>query len=78
MCVLLRKIICTFLSLIEMKERDTSGFNDRFGLFNGKELVFSESTWGGIATALKMFYRYGFDIFRLQRQTSDMINSFSK
>ncbi|KAG1700041.1 Prenylcysteine oxidase [Nymphon striatum] len=49
----------------------------KFGIYNGKKYVFKSSGWEWV-TLLKMFWRYGLDIYRLKSLVTDMINKLSR
>lgn len=38
----------------------------KYGIWNGDEFVYKESSWY-IASMAKLFYRYGFQLYRLKR-----------
>ncbi|KAF0294466.1 Prenylcysteine oxidase [Amphibalanus amphitrite] len=46
-----------------------------FGLWNGRELVFTSSAWSAITSA-KLLWRYGSDVFRLRRLLSATLAKF--
>lgn len=40
--------------------------DDLFGIWNGNEFVFIQSSWSSV-TLLKLWYRYGFQVYKLDR-----------
>lgn len=39
---------------------------EKMGIWNGDEFVFKDSGWA-IVSFIKLFYRYGFQVFKLNR-----------
>ncbi|XP_011643210.1 prenylcysteine oxidase 1-like [Pogonomyrmex barbatus] len=51
--------------------------DQKYGIWNGDEFVFTESNWS-IISLLKLFYRYGFQPYKLKRHVENMIEDFVK
>ncbi|CAL1682199.1 unnamed protein product [Lasius platythorax] len=49
----------------------------KYGIWNGDEFVFEESTWYIVSMA-KLFYRYGFQLYRLKSYVDDIVKDFGK
>ncbi|KAL6257655.1 hypothetical protein P5V15_011233 [Pogonomyrmex californicus] len=53
-------------------------FDDqKYGIWNGDEFVFTESNWS-VISLLKLFYRYGFQPYKLNRYVENMMEDFLK
>lgn len=53
------------------------GCAGNLGLFNGEEYVFKDSSWS-IVTLARLFWRYGYDIYRLNELTESMLGKFAR
>nr|XP_045595550.1 prenylcysteine oxidase 1-like [Procambarus clarkii]XP_045595551.1 prenylcysteine oxidase 1-like [Procambarus clarkii]XP_045595552.1 prenylcysteine oxidase 1-like [Procambarus clarkii]XP_045595553.1 prenylcysteine oxidase 1-like [Procambarus clarkii] len=49
----------------------------KLGIFNGETYVFRDSAWDIISLG-KLFWRYGWDMYRLNRLTAEMLGDFTK
>ena len=58
-----------------LRRRVSSG--DTFGLWDGRRLVFASSAWSAV-TAVKLFWRYGYDVIRLQRLLAATLAKFDR
>lgn len=47
------------------------------GLWDGSKFLFEESTWHPM-TVLKMLWRYGYGIFKLNSYIDDMLTKFER
>ena len=50
---------------------------DTFGLWDGRQLLFASSAWSAVTT-VKLFWRYGYDVIRLQRLLAATLAKFDK
>ena len=50
--------------------------DDRLGLYDGRKFVFEESNWSIVST-IRMLYRYGWDLVRLERYIQAMLKEFA-
>ncbi|KAK7068469.1 Prenylcysteine oxidase-like [Halocaridina rubra] len=64
--------LCLYMGLAQKK-----GCPSHFGLFDGDDYVFTDSNWMVVNFA-KLFWRYGFDIYRLNKLTEDMLGNFAR
>lgn len=69
------KYLLEFAKFLDLEHRKSYG--GHFGLYNGQQFVFQESTWS-LVTFVQLLWRYGFDIFRLQNTISSLLNDFSR
>ena len=49
----------------------------KFGLYNGRDFVFTESDWE-VITFAKLVWRYGYGAVKLQNYIGDMLDKFEK
>ncbi|KAL0278843.1 UNVERIFIED_CONTAM: hypothetical protein PYX00_000533 [Menopon gallinae] len=70
------KYMTKFLNLFKLTKRDSSR-DSYFGLYNGNEFVFEESTWQ-IVTLYRMIRRYHFGFWKLKNHINDMLDKFDK
>ncbi|XP_063957116.1 prenylcysteine oxidase 1-like [Lytechinus pictus] len=66
-----------FLQDFGLKERETKGTDGTLGIFNGEEFIFKSSRYS-ILTLIKMLWRYGFDIFRLNWTIDKVLDKFAR
>ncbi|XP_071555111.1 prenylcysteine oxidase 1 [Temnothorax nylanderi] len=64
-----------FVKLLGLEKKSPS--KEKMGIWNGDEFVFIESDWSMISM-WKLFYRYGYQPFTLQRHINSMIEDFTK
>ena len=62
----------SFLGLSRRKE-----CGGQMGIFNGEEYVFTDSKYD-IVTIAKLFWRYGWDVYRLNKLTDNMLSNFAR
>ncbi|XP_037073886.1 prenylcysteine oxidase-like [Pollicipes pollicipes] len=63
-----------FIDKFGLQRRPDS--DDTFGLCDGQQLLFVSSSWSFVTMA-KLFWRYGYDVIKLQRLVSAMLLKFS-
>ena len=51
--------------------------DSRLGLYNGEEVVLTTSEYN-LVSAVRFYWRYGRDIFRLQTYIDEFLDSFNK
>ncbi|XP_011154747.2 prenylcysteine oxidase 1 isoform X1 [Harpegnathos saltator] len=66
-----------FVKLLGLEHNDSSDTKHLFGIWNGDKFVFKESSYSAI-TLLRILYRYSFQVFKLKRDTNDMVDNFAK
>jgi len=66
------KLIYLFAGLKKRKSSDS-----KFGLYNGREFVFTESNWK-VITLAKLGWRYGYNAVKLHNSIGDMLDKFEK
>ncbi|XP_014225239.1 prenylcysteine oxidase-like isoform X1 [Trichogramma pretiosum] len=71
------KYMQEFVKLLNLSARPPASVGGRFGIWNGKELVFEESSWDTV-TMLKLIYRYGFDPIYLYRYINNILDDFER
>ncbi|KAM0734006.1 Prenylcysteine oxidase 1 [Formica fusca] len=64
-----------FVKLLGLEQNFPS--EQKYGIWNGDEFVYKESSWY-IASMAKLFYRYGFQLYRLKRHIDDILEDFEK
>ncbi|KYN10721.1 PREDICTED: prenylcysteine oxidase-like [Trachymyrmex cornetzi] len=64
-----------FVKLLGLEKSPSS--DETFGIWNGDEFVFIASNWS-IVSLIKLFYRYGFQLYTLKSFVSNMIEDFVK
>ncbi|CAL4249217.1 unnamed protein product, partial [Meganyctiphanes norvegica] len=47
------------------------------GIYDGNEYVFRDSSWSIVSLA-RLFYRYGWDVYRLNELTKNMLDNFAR
>lgn len=62
-----------FVKLLGLEHNSYSGL--KYGIWNGDEFVFEESTWYVISLA-KLVHRYGFQVYKLKRHVDDIVEEF--
>ncbi|PSN33871.1 Prenylcysteine oxidase, partial [Blattella germanica] len=73
--ILSYNMIMIFFHFVGLHKKQNS--DTRFGLYNGKEFVFTESSWG-LLTLVKLAWRYGFQPLKLQNNIEDMLKNFER
>ncbi|KAG5347544.1 PCYXL protein, partial [Acromyrmex charruanus] len=64
-----------FVKLLGLEKSSSS--DETFGIWNGDEFIFIASDWS-IISLMKLFYRYGFQLYTLKSLVSNMIEDFVK
>ncbi|XP_012233624.1 prenylcysteine oxidase-like [Linepithema humile] len=64
-----------FVKLLGLEHNSPDGL--KMGIWNGDEFVFKESDWS-IVTIAQLLYRYGFQLFKLNRYVNDILDDFLK
>lgn len=67
------KYMVDFLKLLGLKKRKSS--DSKFGLYNGREFVFTESNWKMITLA-RLLWQYGYHAVKLHNYVGDMLDKF--
>ncbi|XP_037073888.1 prenylcysteine oxidase-like [Pollicipes pollicipes] len=67
------KYMMDFIDKFGLQRRPDS--DDTFGLCDGQQLLFVSSSWSFVTMA-KLFWRYGYDVIKLQRLVSAMLLKF--
>ncbi|XP_029167304.1 prenylcysteine oxidase-like [Nylanderia fulva] len=62
-----------FVKLMGLKPNFPS--EQKYGIWNGVEFVYKESTWQIVSLA-KLFYRYGFQMYKLTSYVGDIVEDF--
>ncbi|KAG5308441.1 PCYXL protein, partial [Acromyrmex insinuator] len=65
-----------FVKLLGL-EKSSSSSDETFGIWNGDEFIFIASDWS-IVSLMKLFHRYGFQLYTLKSLISNMIEDFVK
>lgn len=66
-----------FCKKFDLQKKEGSDFSRKFALYDGKEIVFSESQWE-ITTLIKLLWRYGFSPLRLSNHVEKMLSYFKR
>lgn len=69
------KYMKNFVKFLNLYPRPPVG--STFGIWNGKEFVFEESSWDSV-TLFKLLYRYGLDPFYLHRYVGAILDDFER
>ncbi|KAJ9581485.1 hypothetical protein L9F63_023332, partial [Diploptera punctata] len=69
------KYMVDFLKHFGLKKRENG--NSRFGLYDGKDFILTESKWE-LITLIKLAWRYGFGPLKLQNYIDDLLNKFER
>ncbi|XP_070152915.1 prenylcysteine oxidase 1 isoform X2 [Polyergus mexicanus] len=64
-----------FVKLLGLEHNFPS--EQKYGIWNGDEFVYKENSWYIVSMA-KLFYRYGFQLYRLKRHVDDILEDFGK
>ena len=64
-----------FTDLLGLQRSDADPTNGRFGLFNGEEFIILE-TGPSILDYIKLFWRYGFQVVKINWLVDDTLNQF--
>lgn len=64
-----------FVKLLGLEKSPPS--NEKYGIWNGDEFIFTASDWS-IITIIKLLYRYGIQLYRLQSHINYMLEDFTK
>ncbi|KAL6433410.1 hypothetical protein ACFW04_006511 [Cataglyphis niger] len=64
-----------FVNLLGLERNFPS--EQKFGIWDGDEFVYKENSWY-IVSMMKLFYRYGFQLYRLKRHIDDIIEDFGR
>ncbi|XP_034183271.2 prenylcysteine oxidase 1 isoform X1 [Osmia lignaria lignaria] len=70
------KYMQEFVKLLGLDVRSNNN-NQRAGIWDGNEIIFEESKWE-LITLAKLIYKYGTQLFSLNRYTSSILNKFEK
>ncbi|XP_071452512.1 prenylcysteine oxidase 1-like [Hetaerina americana] len=71
------KYMAHFCKKFGLQKRAAGDPNSKFALYNGKEIIFSESDWE-IITWMKMLWRYGWGPIKLNNIVEKMLNDFKR
>lgn len=69
------KYMVDFLKILKLNKRQPP--EGHLGLYDGEDYIFTESSWK-VITYLKLFWRYGKDVFRLQWMVDEMLQNFER
>lgn len=70
------RYMTSFLSLFKLTRRESSR-ESYFGLYNGNDFVFEESSWQ-IVTLYKLLRRYHFGFWKLKNHIDHMLDNFDR